>query len=335
MRYSTDWLRWPAVSRMTLPRFTTRAVVILALAAGTATLRAQPPAPTDLDALMARAIAHRDANWKKLPQYLLDEREDFEVHTPTDAILLADHREYAWFIRDNFFVRSPVRANGVAISDDDRRKYEQDWLNRERRREKRAVESGRGRTDLDAKDADDPGSLVRQSREPRFVSAGYLLEFVFEPGNYFLAGKETLNGRNVLRVEYLPSKLFSPEQARNGRGRQNQSDKEKARQEKIDEQMNKTALVTIWVDPASAEVVRYTFENLGLDFLPGSWLLRATAMRATVNMTEPFPDVWLPSAIDVGIDLSLATGPYALRYNLNYFNYRLPAVRSTVRPSPQ
>ena len=320
---------------MTRSRFAARAVVGLALVAGAVSLRAQQSAPTDLDALMGRAIAHRDANWKKLPQYLLDEREDFEVRTPTDSVMLADHREYAWFIRDSFFVRSPVRANGVAISEADRRKYEQDWLNRERRRERRAVETGRGRTDLDPKDADDAGSLVRQSREPRFVSAGYLLEFVFEPGNYFLAGKDTLNGRSVLKVEYLPAKLFNPNQQNAARRRQNMSDKERQQQDQIEERMNKTALVTIWVDPASAEVMRYTFENLGLDFLPGSWLLRATGMRATVNMSEPFPDVWLPSAIGVGVDLSLATGPYALRYNLNYFNYRLPAVRSTVRPSPQ
>ena len=320
---------------MTLPRPVVWTVLAAAIAAGAVGLGAQQSTQTDLDALMARAIAHRDANWKKLPQYLLDEREDFEVRTPADTVLIADHREYAWFIRDNFFVRSPVRANGVAISEADRRKYEQDWLNREQRRERRAMETGRGRTDLDPKDADDPGSLVRQSREPRFVSAGYLLEFVFEPGNYFLAGKETLNGKNVLKVEYLPAKLFNPNQANAARRRQNMSDKERQQQDRIEERMNKTALVTIWVDPASAEVMRYTFENLGLDFLPGSWLLRATGMRATVNMTEPFPDIWLPSAIDVGVDLSLATGPYTLRYNLNYFNHRLPAVRSTVRPSPQ
>jgi len=320
---------------MKLSRFLACTSLTLAIVAGVDTLSAQQSAPTDLDALMARALAHRDANWKKLPQYLLDEREDFEVRTPTDTVFIADHREYAWFIRDSFFVRSPVKANGVTISDADRRKYEQDWVNRERRRERRAVEAGRGRTDLDPNAPDDAGSLVRQSREPRFVSAGYLLEFVFEPGNYFLAGRETLNGRSVLRVEYLPSKLFSPEQGQNRRNRENQSDKEKARQEQIDERMNKTALVTLWVDPQSAEVIRYTFENLGLDFLPGSWMVRATGMRATVNMTEPFPDVWLPSAIDVGVDLSLANGPYTLRYNLNYFNHRLPSVRSTIRPTPQ
>jgi hypothetical protein len=52
------------------------------------------------------------------------------------------------------------------------------------------------------------------------------------------------------------------------------------------------------------------------------------------NMTEQFADVWLQSAIDVGIDLA-ATGPYTLRYHLNYFNHRLPSVRSHDQATPQ
>jgi hypothetical protein len=84
---------------MKLSRFLVCTSVTLAIVAGFDTLAAQQSAPTDLDALMARALAHRDANWKKLPQYLLDEREDFEVRTPTDTVFIADHREYAWFIR--------------------------------------------------------------------------------------------------------------------------------------------------------------------------------------------------------------------------------------------
>ena len=36
------------------------------------------------------------------------------------------------------------------------------------------------------------------------MSAAYFLRFKFEPGRYGLAGKETIDGREVLRVEYYP-----------------------------------------------------------------------------------------------------------------------------------
>jgi hypothetical protein len=35
------------------------------------------------------------------------------------------------------------------------------------------------------------------------------MQFKFDPGNYYLAGRETLDGRNVLRIEYYPKKLFA------------------------------------------------------------------------------------------------------------------------------
>ena len=36
--------------------------------------------------------------------------------------------------------------------------------------------------------------------------------------------------------------------------------------------MNKTALITLWVDPAEHQIVKYTFDNVWLDFLPpGGW----------------------------------------------------------------
>ena len=33
--------------------------------------------------------------------------------------------------------------------------------------------------------------------------------------------------------------------------------------------MNKTALVTLWVDPVEHQIVKYTFDNVWMDFLPG------------------------------------------------------------------
>jgi hypothetical protein len=328
------------------------ASTILAAGLATATLFAQtgPQRPaTDLDALMERAIAHRDQNWRKLSQYVLDEREDVEVRGPGGALALGDHREYTWFVRDGFFVRSPVRANGVTISEPDRLVYEQRWLKQEQgrqaARDRQAAERGSKVTTPAANTADttdpaadssaaqsgDLGSLLQQTREPRFVSAGYFLEFDFEPGNYYLAGRETLNGKPVLRVEYYPTNLFDD---RRNRRAQNRDQDRNPRQDELQRQMNKTAMITLWVDPSSAEIMKGTFDNLGLDFIPGGWLLSVTDMRATIDMIEPFPGIWLPGALDMRLAVTLATGAYNLQYNLTYHNYKQAAVKATIRPRP-
>ena len=44
--------------------------------------------------------------------------------------------------------------------------------------------------------------------------------------------------------------------------------------------MNKNALVTLWVDPAEHQILKYDFENIDLDFLPGRSLVRIDGMNA-------------------------------------------------------
>ena len=58
-------------------------------------------------------------------------------------------------------------------------------------------------------------SLIAQSREPQFVSSAYFLRFKFEEGKYALVGKETIDGRELLKVEYYPARLFSDDTDRN------------------------------------------------------------------------------------------------------------------------
>src|SRR5215467_6960397 len=94
-------------------------------------------AQTDLDALMREVLTKRDENWKKLQQYVLDEREAIELRGPSQAPIWGEHREYTWFIRNGLFVRSPIKVNGAEVSDADRRKYETDYLKRMERRERR------------------------------------------------------------------------------------------------------------------------------------------------------------------------------------------------------
>ena len=81
---------------------------------------AVPLAQTDLDAFMQQVLAARDSNWKKLQQYVLDEREQIDLRGPSGAPLWGERRDYTWYIRDGFFVRSPVRVNGATVGESDR-----------------------------------------------------------------------------------------------------------------------------------------------------------------------------------------------------------------------
>ena len=49
---------------------------------------------------------------------------------------------------------------------------------------------------------------MQETRQPEFVSSAYFLRFKFDAGRYALVGREQLEGQDVLRVEYYPTKLF-------------------------------------------------------------------------------------------------------------------------------
>src|SRR3989442_1710574 len=113
-------------------------VALLALLAVAPPARAPlAAAPNDLDAFMRQVLARRDDNWKKLQQYILDEREKIEIRGPGHLPLWGEQREYTWYIRDGYFIRSPLKFNGVTIGEDDRLKYETNYLRRVKEREKR------------------------------------------------------------------------------------------------------------------------------------------------------------------------------------------------------
>src|SRR5678816_3143363 len=80
----------------------------------------------DLDAFMEQVLARRDDNWKKLQQYILDEKERAELRGPSEALIWGEQREYTWYVREGYFIQSPVRFNGVAISESRRQKAEDD-----------------------------------------------------------------------------------------------------------------------------------------------------------------------------------------------------------------
>lgn len=308
------------------------ASVVIALAALAAGLSAQG-VPNDLDALMARVLDRRDASWKALQQYVLEERETFQLTGPGGAPLYGFRREYAWFPRDGFFIRSPLRADGVEIGDAERRQAEDAYLRRQQRREARRTFQRPAAPDPSSQTQgarEDPAAngaiddVITQSFEPQFIASANFLRFRFDPGQYALAGRERLLDRDVLRIEYYPTKLFAE-----GRLRPNRRLREEDR--RIRERMNKVSLVTLWVDPVLDQILQYQFDNIDLDFLPVRSLVRIEGMEASMQMSEPFPGVWLPARVSVRIDLSLALGDVVGRYEAEYRDYRQPGVTSTVR----
>jgi hypothetical protein len=311
---------------------------------------------TDLDALMARVLERRKETWRVLHDYVLDERERFALVGPADLRLYGSDRAYTWYVRDGVLVRSPVKANGVTVPEAERRAYEDKWLAEEQAKAAKP-EGASGDTSEAAPAVADPGQAsaagVTKSLEPRFVSEAYFLRFRFERGRYFLAGRETIDGRPVLKVEYYPTNLFrdASEQKRREEERAKAApappDDAKKRKTKgkgdkdreiaikleadIDRKFNKVALVTIWIDPVDAQIVRYDFENLGLDFLPAQWFVRVGETTASMTMGRYFDGVWLPKSISMRGDVQLALGSFDVEYEREFLEYRKAETAARIR----
>ena len=266
---------------------------------------------------MSRVLARRDDNWKKLQQYVLDERETFQLIGPGATPLYGVRRESTWFPRDGLFIKSPLRINGVTIGEADRRKAEALWVKREEQREKRRAERAakrrreRGRAPRAPTPLTEDG--VRQALEPGFVSAAYFLRFKFDPGHYALAGREKFEGRDVLKIEYYPSKLFSE-----GRTRPNKELRK--RDEEIETKMNKVALVTLWVDPAEHQILKYDFQQ-HRPRLPAGTLARPHRRHERVDGDG--------TALPVGVAAAIA--PHRIRSDARDRSRSMAATRWTTR----
>ena len=306
--------------------------VVLVVCAGASA----PFAQSDLDALMQRVMAKRDENWKKLQQYVLEERETMDVIGLDGRRVYGFKREYQWFPREGFFIKSPLTSDGVRIGEEARQKAEALWLARERAREKRRAEISAG-TQPEAADGGKvaigigPGGVttsfeaeLRDTLEPGFVSAAYFLDFKFEQGQYALAGRDTFAGHEVLKVEYYPTKMFT-----GGRGRPNRELRE--RNKEIGRQMNKVSLVTLWIEPKAAQIVKYDFQNVGADFFPAGWFMRLEDINASMEMGQPFEGVWLPKTVRLGFEMAFAIGNVQGRYSSEYYDYRLASVTQRIQ----
>ena len=261
-------------------------------ASATAPRQEEPPAAAnhnEIDRLVQEAFDGRHAgDWRRLSDFLLRETLTVAVEagpgSPLAGFRLA--REYEWYVRDGWAVRSPVCVDGVAVGETRRRRYERDWLRSERRR----------RASLDAGGADP---------EPRFVTDfHYFLEWDLEPGDCYLADRERAAGRDAVRLECYPT----------GRLREQAGDR-------IDRGIRKTSMLTLWVDPAVRRIVKYSFENAGLDFLPFRWLVRADGFVATLEMA-PVGGVWMPAQMHLAARLATARGELEVEVTQRFSEYR-------------
>ena len=329
---------------------------------------AQEPAPrppaapaaqaNDLDAFMEKVLARRDVNRRTLDQYVLDETESFEILGPGRWPLHRTRRDYTWYVRDGMHVRSPVRFNGVKVGEEARDRYETNWIQRERGRQERQAKK-ENEKDKDKEKEREPGEIAITAEgvqistggpavtEPRFVSEAYFMDFKFEPGNYYLAGREQLEGQQVVKVEYYPTKMFGDsDEEKNERQKKEKSEekpapdtpanrrqreKQKAFEQDIERRMNKTALITLWIDPREHQIVKYTFDNVWLDFLPAGWLVKIDDIRASMTMGQPFPGVWLPRAINIHAGVTLANGSFEASAERTFNEYRLAEVSTKMR----
>jgi hypothetical protein len=318
----------------------------IAFAAGflpTIARQAVPPSPkSDLDAFMAKVLERRNENWRTLHDYILSEREAFELLGPGDQKLEGLRREFQWFIRDGYLIRSPVKSNGAGVAEGERKAYEAHWLAMEQHREQRRLQrlkeaAARKAPPTDEAAAEEQDDMTPTAGEPRFISEAYFLRFKFEPGNYYLGGRELFEGREVIRIEYFPTRLFDVNDDRHRRGRGQQGaaarpkDKGDQIEQDIDRGLNKVSQVTLWVDPKEYQIVKFTFDNPDFSFLPGRAILRVDEARASMTMGVFFGNVWLPRNLAFSGSATLAVGSYRVKYDREFFDYRKGEVSAKIR----
>ncbi len=163
-----------------------------------------------------------------------------------------------------------------------------------------------------ATSAENAVGLAPSGLQPRFLSEAFFLDAPFEPGNYYFAGRDEVEGKEVVKIEYYPKEMFE------GTGQTESADREA----QIEAGFDKTSLVTLWIDPVEHQIVKFAFDNVGFDFLPMRWLMRLDDLTASMVMGQFFDGIWLPAAIEFEGRVTLATGTYLARYTRTFTNYR-------------
>lgn len=249
----------------------------------------------DIDVFMAKVLERRETNWDQLYDYVFNEREILEIKGDIDIPALQSFvKEWRWFVRDGYLVRSPVSHNGIRIPDEERIKSENNWIEDYKKRRK------------------EEGSTDREQ----------FFGFDFEPGNYFYAGRTTIDGRELAIVEYYPDIKITGEPPED-------------EDDEYDDMVEKSMMVTLYIYPEDHQVVRMTLHNTGFDFLPGRWLVRVTGIEATMKMEKPLGDAWMPVDIFGQATMTMASGDISVSFRKQFYDYRRAKVKVRFRFAPR
>ena len=341
---------------MVIWRLATLAIAVTTVGAGTVAVQEREE-DNELDRFMEQVLARRDENRIARRQYVFDEMERFTVTGYDGEVYSSFTLEFVWYRRDGVFVRSPVRFNGVDAGEDDWQQYEAEWLEAEAERARDAASEAPCAPDDTSGSppavdeaavpspspggAGEPADLsAAADLRPRFLSESYWLDFAFEPGNYYFAGREPLAGRDVLRIEYFPERLFQERDpdaqwpvSPRSTGRDGDCNRPPISVPGAQEAFNESTLVTLWVDPDEHQIVRFTFDGIGFDFLPLRWLIRLDELSASMTMGRPLDGaVWLPERIEAVGVMTMASGSTTVAYSRTFSGYREAETGARLRP---
>ena len=258
----------------------------------------------DIDRLMEEVLENRDINWDQFYNYFFTEREELELEGSLPGVPLHGFRhEHAWFIRDGYLVRSPLSADGVGVSAKDRAKAEKEWIE----------------------------GLKENKPQDHGVDRRTFFGFDFEPGNYYYAGRQEFEGREVLVIEYYPS----PD-ASTGGHEEGEVGAEESEERRAEMTIAAAPFVTMLVDPEERQLLRMTLgnaSNMGFagDLAPPRWLVQIETIEASMTMHQPYGDVWLVRDIEVDARVNTAGGDLGIRYRQTFYDYTDARTSATFR----
>ena len=280
-----------APMNMMLNKFLLGTMFAILLATDVAVSQDEPPATNpvmnDLDEFMAKVMQKRRVDAENLRDYVFSEREVLDIKEgPKIAALGSFRREYVWFVRDDYLVRSPVRIDGVKVSAKEQASAEEKWIKEQKRQKKKE------------------NSLDRES----------FFGFKFEPGRYLYAGEQQFEGRKAVVVEYYPQM--------NDGDKRNKKDKND-----FGGLFEKSFLITMLISPEEYQILKITFDNVGLEFLPFRWLIRMNDIKASMVMDKPKGEIWLPREISAYGSVSTAGMDLSVNYSREFHSYAKSDVR--------
>lgn len=279
----------------TLPH--TTAALLLLFFASFINAQEQTKNESEIDAFMRKAIETRSKDWDKRYDYVFREVEELKISGDIgDAPFAGFVKEWSWYVKDGYLVRSPISVDGMPVSDEERERSERRWIK----------------------------SLQKQSEKGKQADENQFFGFKFKPGNYFFAGREQIDGHDVVVIDYYPNKRLTERDIRRAE-----------KNDDFDVQVEKALAVTLYADVNEPRIVRMVMHNTGMDFLPGQALVKVLDVQAIMQMFENEGGDWLPKEIYVGGVAATASGEINVSYVRRFDDYRKAKVKVQFRFAPK